>query len=528
MKFKVVSLCFLIGAGGLTARGFDDEEVFDLGDGPIRQSCTNAELLVPPFNTCKVIDILKEDFFLKTNPLNTRSLLDMPLFQPTSVSDGQWHIGLSTFFNKTDRSYFTDCNDDIASYLGLTSDPFISRIETAFKTIRTSICGDFFTETLGIPASVFSFNVREFLSFFSNMTVEERRAGGMLTVAKNHGRWFFGVSTPIYWVEHNLFLTQGEIERIEATQLFPEQTPDQRIEFASKHMISDRLGFGDTRCTIAASVAEKNGLDLRLGAQATIPTALSLQDGLYGSVFKSCVLPPNLDLCDILSIGLDPSSLKRRLVQDLDILSNRFIDRLSAMLIDTSLGNENHWGFGCFAQPVIQLNDWISLHSKLSIEHLIATEQLRFFLTPVNLDEFNKRDFSSMDEVVAEGNLRFLNARILDMFFPTPCLVTVQPGPIITFLNAATITNNNWQYNLGGDFWYQGKETIRVTNHLASFATEKVTRPAAYQLKAFGGISYTYPHQKTHWILSLNGDTTVFNAGIGKDYTVALKIGITW
>ena len=119
-KFIIASLLLLSSPFLQAELNFDDDDfLFDLGMGPVRQSCSNADIIVPPLNECKILDILKNDVFLKTSDLNARSLLDMPLFQTAFPKNDALAININFFFNKTDRKFFTTYSDRIDSYLAL-------------------------------------------------------------------------------------------------------------------------------------------------------------------------------------------------------------------------------------------------------------------------------------------------------------------------------------------------------------------------------------------------------------------------
>ncbi len=72
------------------------------------------------------IDLLKEDFFLLTNPLNKRSPLDEPIFEPDRATfPGKWTVGAHLFARKMDRANFTLDSTNISSYLALTQPTFL-------------------------------------------------------------------------------------------------------------------------------------------------------------------------------------------------------------------------------------------------------------------------------------------------------------------------------------------------------------------------------------------------------------------
>jgi hypothetical protein len=511
----------------------DDDFLLDLGDGPVSRTCSNANLIVPPLFECEVIDILKNDFFLKTSDLNRRSILDEPLFQAAFRQDDRLSISMSFFFDKTDRCYFTSSSSNISSYLALKNSPFVESIENSFETILSSECGDFFIDTLGIPRTVFNTDVAALFALFSGGTVEERRSGFLCEVYKNVGLWNLGLKIPVLWWERNFFLSQPELDAINSAGLISsQQSPNDALEYQSDHLISDKVGLGDSRLFAAYQFLDKNDATINIGVQVTLPSALPVQKGVIGSEFRECLKNPSLDLCDILNLGLNPGALKRRISQDLSNFGNEFIDRLAAILNDTSLGNKGHWGLGIFLEPAFNFNDTLSWRTHLSVEQLLPGCELRFFIKKFNEEEFDSHDYTSSDETIAEDNLRFLNQRIIDMFFPDPKGIEVLPGLIVFCSNYLTYKlSPTYSFMLGLDYWHQEQEEFFISNKSNDFMeynVNKARNPSAQQLKILGAASYKHGNKDNGWILSLKGDTTIFSTGIGKTYTVVGSLNRTW
>ena len=59
---------------------------------------------------------------------------------------------------------------------------------------------------------------------------------------------------------------------------------------------------------------------------------------------------------------------------------------------------------------------------------------------------------------------------------------------------------------------------------VATLDIKKAEPPFGYQFKFLGGVSYTLKRPKGTWNVSLDADITALKAGIGRDYTIALRL----
>jgi hypothetical protein len=506
---------------------FDDIDIPDINTS---RACTFADEIVPPLNECGVIAIFEENIFNKTSNLNKRSWLDYTFYQLPFPSNNNLDVKASVFWNMTGRCFFTGGSSCLSSYLGLQNDSLINKIQQVQNNVNNSVaCNDFFVKFLQINPAVFNIDVRKILGLFAGATVQQRLFGLFAEVTKNFERWNIGVKVPLLYQERNIFLSDSEIDAIDMAVNLPPANPDQINQFAKSHLISDRAGLGDSRLFISYQASDREKLDLQLGLYTTMPTALPMQKGIIGSEFpKQCLTPPEFDLCGILSLGLSAAALERRLKHELSIISEDFLDSMAANLLEDNLGNGKHWGFAFFAEPTLALNDYWSWHNRASFEYLFPANESRFFIQDANLAQFASFDFNSQDEDVAEVNLRFLNSRLLSMFFPNSFNVLVRPGPIAMFTTDITYQGKQWWATFGNDVWFQGKEHIDFTVDQNGFDTQKCIKPFAFQYKMFGGISCALYRERSSWVLSLKADGTVASSGIGKDYSIVLSATTTY
>jgi len=180
--------------------------------------------------------------------------------------------------------------------------------------------------------------------------MQERRGGFMLGVAHANGRFNLEFKTPLYYLERNFFVTPEEQEILES--FFGPSDPEQQ-----KHFISDRVGFGDTRLTIGFFAVEDDRLQLNVGGEATIPTQIAFKKGLLGSHFKKNSNHPIFNILELFQmVFCEVKDVSQIEAITINFLLSSF-DKLSANLLQTSLGNNGHLGLMIFAEKFMQFND---------------------------------------------------------------------------------------------------------------------------------------------------------------------------
>jgi hypothetical protein len=501
----------------------DDFTDYDLGSGPLRAHCSFADVLVPAAQECGIVNILKENFYCKTHPLNHRSLLDEPLLHSSRAEDHKWQLTLSLFYNQTTKAFFDQQCDTIAAYLAFENESLISKIAKTFNNIMTQEdCRSVFIDIMNLDPSVFDINVAQVASAFGNATIQDRRFGFLFEAQKNKDRWTLGAKIPLYYLERNFFLTDNEQQELQDTGIFPEGSRDQSLQFAREHLIGDKAGLGDTRVSLAYNIIQDANIHLFGGGYLTVPTAFALQKGLFGSEFFKCAPDPDFDVCNLANIDAD-ATFKN--------FGKDFINKISSHVLEQPLGNSGHLGLGLFCEQRCHWH-YVSWYNYGSFEFLFPGSEKRLFVKKVNLTAFDNRNFSSDDEEIAENNLRFLKDRVFDMLFPQ-CLNTyVQPGPIVIARSIIACPIQQWHFKAGSDFWFQGKEHLKFMDitkgDLSKFSLSKGIKQNAYQLKILGGVSYTLNKANRDWVVSLNGDNTLASSGIGKDFMITVRLDVTW
>ncbi|MGE0207159.1 MAG: hypothetical protein AB7R69_04920, partial [Candidatus Babeliales bacterium] len=377
--------------------------------------------------------IFSQDLYKFTHPINQRSILDLPEFYffsclPCTQKGNVWQPFIHLFYNETHKGNFTRDGTGINSYL-------------AFGFARAF-------EQFGL-----NFPIRDALSLFEDLKIQERRAGIMLGAARYYSDWYFSFETPLIYLFRNFYLTPEEVRAVEA---FFGDSGD--LSFARQHLIADRFGIGDSRFNVDYVAIDKPTQRVIFGAEATIPTALSFKRGLYGNHFSKNAPTPTIDLCEICNLIIN-GNIDAAQAIGVDF-SVKALDRLSTILLETSPGNNGHFGAG----PVIEYRQLVKpkleFRTRANLEYIFPMWERRFFIRKKNLAEFealNNPNFNNPCE-----QLRFLEQQIIETFFPEGFNTLVLPGFIFKLTNAinGTMAQGKIQLNLGQDIWWQQGETL--------------------------------------------------------------------
>ncbi len=534
----------------------DEEEEMLLGGkelDPISFDKTRA--VVPIESILQLIEdvggfaLLEQDFYLLTNPFVQRSLLDLPLWELHSCQEPEkWIVGAHLFWNQMDRSVFTCKSTNISSFLDLTQQTLFN----ALDNIRQNIENEFPVASLIDPLSDTA-NFDKILRLFRGYTVQQRRLGAMFHVWRQWQRAELRMLLPLYYIERNYNATPEENRAIE--EQFGAFDPDEFKLFSKNHGISDKVGFGDFRFEANYAAYQTDTFAFRAGGFLTIPTAFAISKGIKGSSFRDDLCQPTLDLQaifdlifkdgDLTNPTISPDeqeALKEVLIGDICKNKNGFLlgtlDRMSAILLDTPLGNGGHVGLGLMLRSKTSLRalldeyEWtdnISWNNRLSVEYLTPSNETRFYIRRNEPSDFTSRDFDSDDEQIQKDNLIFLQKEIVDKFYPYAIKTKVQPGVIFHWFSRFCFTGEVWDISLGSDFWLQQGESLKNLQCVDKALLERLDicnaiKPMAYQFKTVGSLSWKVLRPDYAFFFSLNAEGTSWNKGIGDDWTVSLNI----
>lgn len=468
--------------------------------------------------------LIQEPFFLHTNRLNKRSLLDNAFFVHSSHNPSKtkgWEFITHAFYLYTNRSFFTKDADHLSSYLALNEETLLEKIENTLDMFR-----------LFNPN--FEFDIRLVFSLFTNMTIEDRNSGFMFDATHRTEKSFFRIAIPWYYLERNFFLTNAEKKLVE--QEFGAFDETEQEDFQKEHLVSDKFGVGDTRIQFGGELGHCRYASFLMGGQCTLPTAFKWFNGPKGSIFDRPNTLPTLDTDFLFDLIADPSLANQEKAFDIITdLATGALDRLAANLLDTPLGNSKHIGIGTFGYITLDLDEYIDssvgqsqnfLQASYSVEYLFPTQEKRFFINKVNTAGFAARDFDDTKE--SANNLDFLTNELIARYYLRAFDAYIQPGIIIHLTGDYLHTRDRWAIHIGNDFWFQSQEKIHwihaQNDDYQMVDVEKARGPLAYQNTLFGGIVYSIKRPSRTWILNLDMQTTYMNKGIGAPWGITVGI----
>ncbi|MCL4361453.1 hypothetical protein M1446_03800 [Candidatus Dependentiae bacterium] len=475
-------------------------------------NCVNPQIILDQIiNINGPTLIQNSNIYLRTNGINVRSLLDLPILQPIfpdrcSEFCNGFHV--QAFYNKIKKAFFTKNSPFLNSYIDLSQQDLVEELANA-GFLNSSDFG-------------------RVLDLFQNIKLEQRRAGLMFSYQRTFpDDAYLRIFTPFYWAEANFFLNQNEIDAIKGDPFFTEfstgQDDNAVRDFLKDFVSCDRVGFGDTRVEFAGKVIDSERTSAWLGFQATIPTAFPFVKGVLAGKCSTECKNPCFSLQQIGELVLCPEP---NLPKAKNIVQNFLLGvlkRLTANVGNLQLGNGGHVGFGPQIDVWIEATDCLDLYTRFVYEFLMPAEEDRFFLLKKNPACFN-RNYN--DENLASENLAFLSQQIVNTLYPSIIGVHVRPGGILKFRQAAMVNSDYWRCTLGFDYWHQGKEHIKRFKGSECFEFDKAFKSSAYQGKIYGQYIYKVNGCSWHGYLGIGSDVTIFNRGIGKDFTIDIYLGL--
>ena len=231
--------------------------------------------------------LLQFNAYKHTNPVVIRSLHDLPSLNPWYGSADKFTAYATLFYNPMTHAYFTHCGKHITDYLAVApEDALIGELE-----------------------NLISF-VPQVLPLFNTATLQQRRLGFMLGASKCFGNLRFNIAAPLYYLELNFYLTQKQLDDLNAAPFFGGDAPipDSDIAqnegfsifdttvFAEHHAIADKFGLGDLRIYADYILFEGTRCPTRIGGQVTLPNNTVIRHSIVGSSFNPCYPGPALNI----------------------------------------------------------------------------------------------------------------------------------------------------------------------------------------------------------------------------------------
>jgi hypothetical protein len=479
------------------------------------------DVLTNPSDNILIQDVLEQDFYLRTNPVTVRPLHDLPTLHPLRLDlcKSNDRFAITFFFQQMRKAFLSPCSPFISSYLNI-------------GTPDLAIEFDRIAEALGLDFSICSI-----FPLFTFIKLEERRIGGMFTFQRREECWEWRIQWPLYYIEHNFFLTEREREAIEndpAIQAIQNcfgggGCPQDTEAFLRQHLVNDIIGLGDIYAQFLVDVVNRDCFDAQLGFEITLPAAIEFKRGLVGRGFCDCPSQPGFDWYQLFCLAQDDQEAAQ--AEAVNFFSGA-LDRLTEVAAHTRLGEE-HFAFGLLAETFWRIDECMAWHNELRVRYVFPALENRFFRNVRTPAEFN-RDWTNPNDVTE--NLDFLDLQTILFLYPPVVKTWVRPGSIVEFSSALEYQDNCLHVHAGYDIWHQSREFLRLAcpfSSLVPLDLQKGRRSAATQQKVFGRVMWDFTACHFDWHIGLFGDATLgtlfeyqSTKGIGEDWTLGIDISM--
>ncbi len=204
-------------------------------------------------------------------------------------------------------------------------------------------------------------------------------------------------------------------------------------------------------------------------------------------------------------------------------------------MLDQKLGNNGHAGLGVvfrgrtLMSAFLDEYDWaynLSFNPRLSFQYYTPSTETRFFACRQDKAVCDALDFESTEQ--AEANFRFIQDELVEKFFPYALCARIQPGPSVRWLNRVCYSGEFWEFNIGTDFWIQGREkikSIRANQKLVDCLDVcNAIKPFTGQSKIYLGLGMKRIREDHTILFSINAEGTWWSEAIGSDYTATLLL----
>jgi len=462
---------------------------------------------------------LNETLYKKTSIPISRNLINYPTIQIVSYQpiDGR-QFTTHLFYNQTGKKQFRSLDKGDGTRIG-------SYLNIENKSLLNVI--DELTESPLFPTSISkNFDTRKFAKTLADARFEEHRIGIIgHYIHKFDHEVSFEAKLPIFWMVRNLNFTPREKNVIQKQLSIFEGAEFDEDAFSKKHLIFDALGLGTLELLLCKTFWEGNNWHVDIGGGLLLPTDYAFKRGLYGTYIEPKDKQPIFPICDIFSIenpGFTPNG--RTILEDYFLGA---LDQLSSILLQCPLGYNKHMAFELKLLAFWDINPHWKFNGQYTFEFLLPHEQQRFFI-PVNSSVFSE-EFAALPETTAaqqQAKLTFLQERITTLFYPQVITTTIFPGHIFTSVSNLQRSYHDWNFTLGYSGWYQSGEKILKKKQFkhSHLNLSKSVNDHSYAAKLFGKVHRTFQTRRHGDIsLSLWADGTVFNRGVGNDFTVGIS-----
>lgn len=532
-KFFLVSCVFLLIAtqtliliSSNRAYGYENEEdemsffydVPEFDPDQFKQACN-----LTPFDIVSLLtgpdimiqDILMHQFYLRTAPPIVRALQTEPVLEarPINLCDGQNRFSAKLFFNQMRKVYLSPCSPYIDSFLDITNTDLVAAIDHALTSFGLNV------------------NIPEIFPLLTTIKLEQRRIGAMLIYQRRTDEFEWRFLLPVYYIEHNFFLTQKEQDDIADAPIFQQMSNNSQNcssakndegvrELLQEHLVNDAFGIGDLRGQIFYDIVTTDCTLLSIGLELNFPSAITLAKGLIGRTYPTCPAQPTINYYDLFCLAQEYPLKAQHAGMAFGFAA---LDRLTEVAAQNNLG-ALHMGIGFLAEFDVHFDEEHFWRNNGRLFYSCPANEARYFRPTKTAAEFN-RDYSN--SALTLENLNFLNEQTVLLAFPPVTKTRVTPGLVLQYTTGLDFDYGWFKAEIGYDYWHKTRESLDIVDYYN--APEKVdvelgVQPAATQQKAFLTLSFDHCDSCRHWRFVLFGETTFANEGIGKDWMLGFDV----
>jgi hypothetical protein len=492
-----------------------------------------------------IVDALKLTAYLRTQPIQTRYIGDLPFF--TQFNNNRSFLNADLFFFDAYNVNYTKHCDRLSSYIALQEPSTVKIVQDVQPFVQKPIS--------------------QALALASQFIMREIKLGFMFQGRKNFDNGLYvGFQLPFYYFIRHYNATAQTLSDLEQLNMFGSGgsgNSNGTAELIRKHLVGDRLGIGDLRIYGAYNLCEQDTFMATIGTLITLPIAASIPGVHYGRNFNNQTEPQFIDLLCFMC-NLEKSNWQAVDQQATNFYEN-VLDWLSADLLTVPLGQEHRAEIGAFFEPQFNIQERITIKSRITGSYLFENRQHRFLLldrdfsnlTTDIFDIFNA-DGDTISEEEAKNRFNYMQELLQEKFGPDKVNVYMSNRWKLQLTIMPELRlSDNWTCSLGFDWWWLQKEKIdiipeqffnhftittidrnppftgiAITTNTGNFATTvsswKAERPHAYQAKIFGGVSYKWFSRHKDLTFSLLGDYTLGNIGVARDFSLKAGLALTF
>lgn len=463
---------------------------------------------------------LLSTLYKRTNPIRRRSILDSELFKhdlyyPTAP------FTITPFASFTHKGCFVENSTTIGSYLDLFQGDVPEKIQDLIIAIMGQGNPGIDAQTVALFSTL---NIPDVLELFTAMKVQEKQFGAMLRYIYDiDDNWKIDIRAPLLWQLYHFYLTPSEEAEILDQPIIKSFGPGDFMPFARAHLISDKIGLGDTQINFERVFYERSTSSCSVGLSIGIPTAFALKKGVYGSYFDKRKDRPDFnlvrDIVKFIENGVDDIDKVKANGSNLGLA---VLDRLSSVLLDHPLGRDGHWTLGAYYRSTLDFTPQLRLLSHAGFICPLPGKEdrsIKKIITRADIDALQALPIGTEEEAIFALNA--YNDLLLDKLFPQNHRCTIFPGIIFMSNSCLTYTKDKWVFSLGTDMWWQTKEEL-LSKVPSNLDTSCILNDYGYQTSTY--IRFQYHNPESAWIYSFMGGTTGLTDRISEATTLSFNI----